>query len=52
MKKLERMNFRAHKKKWLIYPENELLDFWNVILVVTIMSIAIFSPYRIALSGF
>ena len=52
MKKLERLNFRANKKKYLIYPENELLDFWNMILVITIICIAIFSPYRIALTGF
>ena len=50
--KLERMYHRENKKKYLIYPENELVDIWNMVLVVVILVIAILSPYRIALTGF
>ena len=50
--KLERMYHRENKKKFLIYPENEIIDLWNIVLVVVILVIALFSPYRIALAGF
>ena len=43
-----RMNHRSGRKKCMLYPEDRLLDNWNIFITFILLFTSIFTPLRIA----
>lgn len=45
---IERMTYRKHKKKWMIYPEDKFKNFWDLLMTIILLSACITTPLEIA----
>lgn len=48
---IERMTYRKHKKKWMIYPEDKFKSFWDLMMTVILLTACITTPLEIAFSS-
>ena len=46
--KVERMRYRKHKKKWLLYPEDQIKIYWDLFITSVLLISCMITPYRIA----
>mmetsp|Transcript_24636 Transcript_24636/g.38294 ORF Transcript_24636/g.38294 Transcript_24636/m.38294 type:complete len:93 (+) Transcript_24636:817-1095(+) len=47
-KKIKRMTHRAKKKAFIIYPENKLKDYWDLMITIVLLVSCILTPVDIA----
>jgi hypothetical protein len=50
-KKYERMVSRENRRKLLFYPEDRVINFWNLFITLLLMVVCVYTPIEIAFAG-
>lgn len=48
---IERMTYRRHKKKCMIYPEDKFKSFWDLLMTLILLAACVATPVEIAFAS-